>query len=281
VGEATRRGVIGAAFGAAVTAALTPDQGAAKKKKKVKLCLAGQTIKVPKKKKKAFLKRGAIPGACPPGTTPPPDCTPACGVRQCGDDGCGQSCGTCNPGETCQAGQCACLDERVCGDICCPEAVECFTQGCVCEGFLCSCSEGTFCSTPDLYEQCCLEQDTCDPQLSCVAETCAVGNGVCLLGEAFCGEGTDCLCATNLAGDPFCADFSDFTSCPETSECSEMEPCTDPGEVCVDMPCCTPGGTPLGVCLGTCPPNRDRRVSSDARVQSRQRLQRILHTTFP
>lgn len=38
-----------------------------KKKKKVTLCLDGETITVPKKKTGGFLKQGATPGACPPG----------------------------------------------------------------------------------------------------------------------------------------------------------------------------------------------------------------------
>jgi hypothetical protein len=278
LGEATRRGMIGAALGAAATRALAPGTSEAKKKKKVTLCFSGKTIKVPKKKKKRYLKRGAVPGACPPATTPPPTvCTPNCGDRQCGDDGCGQPCGLCNPGETCPAGQCVCLDERVCGEVCCPKAVECFVDGCVCEGFLCSCAEGTFCSTPDLDEQCCLDEDTCDPQLACVAETCAAGNGVCALGEAFCGDGTDCLCATSLEGDPFCADFASFTACPTTSQCSSEEPCGGAGEACVDVWCCTEDGSPLGVCLTACPQTVARGVSTRARARSRQRVQGILH----
>lgn len=272
----TRRGVLAGALGASVARALAPEMTRAKKKKKFTLCLGGQTIKVPKKKKKAFRKRGATPGACPP-PPPPPGCTPSCTGKVCGDDGCGESCGACNPGETCRAGQCACLDDRICGEICCPEAVACFTDGCVCEGFLCSCTEGMFCRTPDLNEQCCLAEDTCDPQLACVAETCAVGNSACTLGEAFCGAGTDCLCATSVEGDPFCADFASFTACPTTSQCSSEEPCAGAGETCVDVRCCTQDDSPLGVCLAACPENLTQRVSSQARQQSRRRLQGILH----
>jgi hypothetical protein len=35
-----------------------------------------------------------------------PACTPKCGGKQCGDDGCGGSCGTCPAGKTCADGQC-------------------------------------------------------------------------------------------------------------------------------------------------------------------------------
>lgn len=34
------------------------------------------------------------------------DCTPTCGSNECGEDGCGGSCGACAAGETCDAGQC-------------------------------------------------------------------------------------------------------------------------------------------------------------------------------
>lgn len=38
---------------------------------------------------------------------PPPGCTPQCSGRECGDDGCGGSCGTCNGSATCSpAGTC-------------------------------------------------------------------------------------------------------------------------------------------------------------------------------
>ncbi len=47
-----------------------PD-GAAAKKKKITLCRNGQTHSISKSKKRALLKRGATPGACPP---QPPSC---------------------------------------------------------------------------------------------------------------------------------------------------------------------------------------------------------------
>lgn len=54
-------------------------------------------------------------GLCYPGTgicdddppdDPPDTCVPACGNKQCGNDGCGGSCGTCSSGKTCQSGYC-------------------------------------------------------------------------------------------------------------------------------------------------------------------------------
>src|SRR5262249_24188870 len=34
-------------------------------------------------------------------------CTPNCENRQCGDDGCGQTCGSCPSGKTCSVGECS------------------------------------------------------------------------------------------------------------------------------------------------------------------------------
>ena len=47
------------------------------------------------------------------------ECTPDCGARECGEDGCGGTCGTCEPPETCDAsGQCSviCEPEWQCTD---------------------------------------------------------------------------------------------------------------------------------------------------------------------
>jgi hypothetical protein len=58
------------------------DPATAKKKKKVTLCLNGQTVKKPKKQAKKLAQQGATKGACV-GTTPPPATCPS-GERVCG-----------------------------------------------------------------------------------------------------------------------------------------------------------------------------------------------------
>jgi hypothetical protein len=62
-----RRTVMGALVATAgLVLGQTPGSARKKrKKKKVKLCLAGQTISAPKSRKKKLLKRGAVLGACP------------------------------------------------------------------------------------------------------------------------------------------------------------------------------------------------------------------------
>jgi len=284
---ASRRRLLEGLLGFSVAQVIVPGESLAKKKKKLTVCQGRQTLTIAKKKKKAALKQGATLGPCPPAAPPPPPstspppppppCVPACNGKVCGDNGCGGSCGTCESGGTCQSGQCVCLAERICGEVCCPEEVDCFEGGCACEEFLCSCAEGAnFCSTPD-FTQCCLDDDICHPQIACSTGTCQVGNELCALGEAFCGGGADCLCATSIEGDPFCADISGFDDCPEMSECATSDDCDGgAGEACVDVWCCGDGEEQVGMCLTACPENLAMRSSVQDRVRTRKRLQRIL-----
>lgn len=77
---------------------------ARRKKKKVTLCLNGQTLKVKKSKKNGLIDQGATPGECP--SSPPPPSGPTCtdGVQNgtetdvdCG----GSSCPRCADGKKC------------------------------------------------------------------------------------------------------------------------------------------------------------------------------------
>ena len=62
----SRRPVLGLlAGGIAGLAGLTETAGKRKKKKKVTLCLNGQTITVPKKQQGSYLGQGATAGKCP------------------------------------------------------------------------------------------------------------------------------------------------------------------------------------------------------------------------
>lgn len=98
---------------------LVESKAKKKKKKKVTLCLNGQTIKAPKKKRKAYLNKGATPGAC---SSSPPPCVGACAGKPCGaDDGCGGTCG-CPADQLCQAGAC-----HACDVTCSGSAAQCGT----------------------------------------------------------------------------------------------------------------------------------------------------------
>ncbi len=109
----TRRGaaaLLGTAFLFPLAGVLPADA----KKKKITLCLDGQTIKASKKKKKKLLKQGATPGACPP------VCIPACAEPACGgDDGCGGICG-CAANALCHEGTC-----RPCTVTCTGSGADC------------------------------------------------------------------------------------------------------------------------------------------------------------
>jgi len=66
-----------------------------KKKKKVTICHNQQTIRVAKRKVKKHLNHGDTLGECQPVVQCIPDCTGPLGPKECGDDGCGGSCGAC------------------------------------------------------------------------------------------------------------------------------------------------------------------------------------------
>jgi hypothetical protein len=66
------------------------------KGKKVTVCHNGQTTKVRKRSLKKHLRHGDTRGECP---IINPQCVPDCegplGPKECGDDGCGGTCGIC------------------------------------------------------------------------------------------------------------------------------------------------------------------------------------------
>ena len=68
------------------------------------------------------------------------DCTPDCTGKQCGNDGCGGSCGICQEGGTCMDGTCVCT-ENCCTPDC--SGKECGSDGC--GGSCGSCGAGAIC----------------------------------------------------------------------------------------------------------------------------------------
>lgn len=107
--------------------------------------------------KRACIIAGAtcetIEGCFDPGGT----CTPQCGSKECGDDGCGHTCGTCPSGKTCSdAGKCvggaACIseDETDCYDgTCCPGLI-CRERTSIAGRFSCCIFAGDSCDRPDV-----------------------------------------------------------------------------------------------------------------------------------
>lgn len=127
-----------------------------------------------------------------PGGPSPCACIPACdNRRQCGDDGCGGSCGTCPPNHLCLAdGRCKCVADctgRQCGD-----------DGC---GGSCGTCDGGVCNA----------FGRCNCVGSCVGKTCGDDGcggscGVCLTGACQGGRCTGCAsdCVGRTCGDDGC-----------------------------------------------------------------------------
>jgi hypothetical protein len=144
-------------------------------------------------------------------------CTPWCGGSNCGDDGCGGSCGECVEGEDCMSGVClAPLD----GPGCVPTvdgegAGVAGCGGCDCEA--CVCEMDPFCCGND-------EAGSGYWDSICVAECTECGS---CLPEAECGNA-------------LCEPSEDCGTCAEDCTCA-------PGWTCEDAVCVDPGG-----CVGDC-----------------------------
>ena len=109
----TRRGLgrstgMGAIAAGLVALGKTPDAEAKKKRlrgehnirgDKAIICFEGETVRIPKRKRKKWIKRGAARGACR-------DCVPVCTPGSCDTvDGCGGTC-ACAAGSICVQGVC-------------------------------------------------------------------------------------------------------------------------------------------------------------------------------
>ena len=124
-------------------------------------------------------------------------CSPECTDRNCGDDGCGGSCGLCAPGDTCEEGKCP---------ICVPDCTskECGIDGC-----------GGYCGNGDAATQGCEQGD-----LGCDNGMCMAGPGDCSGKE--CGsDGADGSCGTC----PCDSCEPDQWSCNESGLCEAPPEC--------------------------------------------------------
>ncbi|MBM4387580.1 MAG: hypothetical protein FJ088_07555, partial [Deltaproteobacteria bacterium] len=190
------------------------------------------------------------------------DCTPNCVGKQCGDDGCGGSCGTCPGGAACnEYGLCPCQPKCTgkqcgsdgCGGLCgtCLEPFVCNASGqCVCvpnckdkECGPDGCS-GTCGKCPDNWK-CELGKcvSPCKPQ--CEGKECGDDGCGGLCGK--CPEGHECfngICQFNQGCFGFCG-----TASPQGCYCDDLcfqygDCCENVCEACPDLPGC-----------GTCVPN--------------------------
>jgi hypothetical protein len=196
--NAVRGLVAGAAALAAVTRTGQPgaaDRKKDEKKRKVCHCLdttaaTCRTLKKEKKKVRKHLRRhpcdykGRCTGVsgCSPGLTATPTptlspaltCTPNCVAKDCGDDGCGGSCGTCSGLRICSGGDCVCADRTCAGGQCAVDTQTCCPEDLVqspCTGT--SAADNCYCVTTTEGTKRCHEggQQACDEFGACASSS--------------------------------------------------------------------------------------------------------------
>lgn len=158
----------------------------------------------------------------------------ACQGRECGDDGCGTSCGTCAEHKACQDG--TCVDAPWCGDGDCNGSESCFSCPADC--------------------QACCGNLTCDDEFGETCSNCESDCGICC-GNGFCEPefGEDCdLCGVDCAclgcGELCVAGSCHFVNCQgrecgedgcggSCGDCAEHEACVE--GACAYVPWCGDG----------------------------------------
>ncbi len=189
---------------------------------------------------------GAHPIACSGGP-----CIPSCGGKQCGDDGCGGSCGTCpagyvcNPSGICEVGSCtpSCAGKQ-CGDDGCGGSCGTCPAGQTCEAGTCV---GAGCGA--------------DPGMTCLGSCGSAGSGGCWCDET-CEDFGDCCpdfeaccpdlctpdCFLKECGDDGCG--GSCGTCPAGKTCDAFGQCVGCTPSCAGMQC---GDDGCGGSCGTCP----------------------------
>ena len=99
-------------------------------------------------------------------------CVPQCGGAECGDDGCGGTCGSCSGGDVCDAGACvsecgACMDRecayeasRCSANYECPALMSCLS-GCATDSCMESCLYSYYGGADDLLDLLECAEDEC------------------------------------------------------------------------------------------------------------------------
>jgi len=164
-------------------------------------------------------------------------CVPSCEKTECGDDGCGGSCGECGKEEVCKEGVCEC-EFVACNLGCCPEGKVCWMGGCCkpdCEGVECGddgCGGADACGVcPDgqtcWFHQCCIPD--CEGK-ECGPDGCGGFCGECT-GAALCVDGTCCTpdCNGKECGDDGCG--ASCGGCMANKVCDAGACVDDPGWV--------------------------------------------------
>ena len=173
-------------------------------------------------------------------------CTPDCAGKECGDDGCGGSCGECNSTSYCEAGLCislpACTDDANCTSLsgvcgvgkCNLTSEECYTEF-NSSADLCRASEGEcdvddYCSGSSLI----CSDGFANSGISCSSGVCD-GYGTCV----------ECISDNDCSGEFFCVNGEcKKVECRDYTECNDSNPetidnCINPGldsSYCVNNP---------------------------------------------
>ena len=155
-------------------------------------------------------------------------CTPNCAGKQCGGDGCGGTCGQCGPGEMCDTTDGTCFSDQPCTPTC--GDAQCGNDSCGNFNGCGSCPLGM-----DCYDGVCMEG--CDPAANCYGKECGPDGcggecGTCLLPGYSCQDG---YCTTGATCQPACdgkqcgPDGCDGScgECPAGAQCNETGTCVD------------------------------------------------------
>ena len=220
----------------------------------------------------------AGPDAGPQEDVPPPCVPVVCKTAECGDDGCGGSCGTCPTSlPVCEAGICVAACEPDCAGKACGEdgcgslCGVCPAEGATCVEGICqeacepacgikACGDdgcGSLCGVcgpeaPDCVDGVC--QAACVP--ACVGKVC--GDDGCGSTCGACGPDTpDCVdgvcqggclpnCSAKACGDDGCG--GSCGACPDGAPCTDGACPPVPPDPCQPNPCWSP---PAPKCDGT------------------------------
>ncbi|MBM4354080.1 MAG: hypothetical protein FJ109_09855, partial [Deltaproteobacteria bacterium] len=179
---------------------------------------------------------------CQNGTCVPQPCTATCAGKVCGYSACGDPCGICPSGQECIAGKCKCVPSCV-GAICGPDG---------CGGLCGDCASGT------CYQGTCVCTPTCAAK-ECGLDGCGGSCGYCPPGSACTGGKCVCQFPANVCEIKECGLWPD--ACQEVVDCGDCGSgfyCNTAGK-CVCQPTCQgkkcgPDGCPGQGTCGNCPP---------------------------
>ena len=164
-----------------------------------------------------------------------PSCTPDCSGKECGDDGCGGSCGTCATDKTCDNEKCV----RDCQPDC--SGKECGDDGC--GGSCGTCQQDETCTNGSCVPNCtpdCTGKECGDDGCGSTCGTCPA-NHDCINGKCECRK----QCAGRQCGPDGCG--GSCGSCANGSICTFNGLCCQPD--CTGKEC---GGNGCDGQCGTC-----------------------------